>query len=102
MLTEIVHQILHVLGIDTQQSYWYDLWSGIATQGTVLFAGLSIYRRSLCKKRWCVRFGHYDFTDYEGVKHKLCWHHHPDVTHKHDHLDAMLARYTAEKSAIIP
>lgn len=78
----MIHAILHFFGIDTQQSYWYDFWSGIATQATLMFAGIGLYRKHNCRSRWCPRLGHYALKDGELVL-KLCWKHHPDVPRKH-------------------
>jgi hypothetical protein len=53
----MIHFLLHVTGIDTQQSMAYDFWSGIATQASLLFAGLAVVRRNNCHERWCPRVG---------------------------------------------
>ena len=54
----MIHWFLHVTGIDTQQSPYYDFWSGIATQATVILSALGLYRHNNCHKRWCPRLGH--------------------------------------------
>jgi hypothetical protein len=56
----VAHWFLHVTGIDTQQSPFYDFWSGIATQATVVGAIFASYRHKNCQKRWCPRLGHPD------------------------------------------
>jgi hypothetical protein len=86
------HDILHVFGVDTQQSYWYDFWSGIATQASLVFLGVGLYRRNNCRKRWCWRIGRFHLSDntQTGVTHALCWRHHPGVGEKHSHLERLL------------
>ena len=54
----MIHTLLHITGIDTQQSRWYDFWSGIATQASLLGGLAAFYRRSQCHQPWCVRLGH--------------------------------------------
>lgn len=49
--------IAHVLGVDTQQSYWYDFWSGIATQTGLLLAGAGWWSKHNCHERRCPRIG---------------------------------------------
>lgn len=73
----MIHFILHVTGIDTQQSPWYDFWSGIATQGAFLAAIIAGYRNKNCHKKWCPRLGQIDPV-----------HHHPACKkhHSHSHL----------------
>lgn len=91
-----MHWVLHVLGIDTQQSRWYDLWSGIATQASVLGAAYGIYRKHNCGRRWCWRLGRYQLTDPDTkVTRVLCWRHHPGIRHKH--LTADLIRRIHQK-----
>lgn len=61
---EILHWLIHFLGIDTQQSYSYDFWSGF---GPVLFGQLPIlgalivhFRHQNCHVKGCWRLGHTD------------------------------------------
>ena len=49
--------LLHVMGIDTQQSYYYDFWSGIATQFSVVVGVVTYYRKANCHRPWCFRVG---------------------------------------------
>lgn len=49
--------IAHILGIDTQQSYWYDFWSGIGTQITLLVAAVGAFHRHNCHRRRCPKIG---------------------------------------------
>lgn len=69
--------LLHVLGIDTQQSYYYDFWSGFATQITVLVALVTALRHRNCYVRRCWRLGHID----PAHGHPACRRHHS--THPH-------------------
>lgn len=42
----MIHFIVHVLGLDTQKSYWYDLWSGFANMvSPAVFLALIAMRR---------------------------------------------------------
>jgi len=75
----MIHWLLHVLGIDTQQSRWYDFWSGIGTNLALVAAAVTVIRRHLCQVRWCARVGRYRFRDADGVDRALCWKHHPGV-----------------------
>lgn len=51
------HFILHILGIDTQQSPWYDFWSGVGTQFRLssLLLPYVFYRHHNCHDRRCLR-----------------------------------------------
>lgn len=49
--------LAHVLGIDTQHSYFYDFWSGVATQAGVLLAGAGWFHKHNCHARGCWRIG---------------------------------------------
>lgn len=49
--------LIHLLGIDTQQSWAYDFWSGIATQSTLLLGALGWFCKHNCHNRRCVRIG---------------------------------------------
>lgn len=64
----------------------YLFWSGSGSDLAYLsfvVAGIAVYRRHNCHRAWCPRIGKFDFTDpVDGVKHLLCWKHHPDVKHK--------------------
>lgn len=49
--------LAHIFGIDTQQSYFYDFWSGVATQLATLGAALTYVRKHNCHVRGCPRVG---------------------------------------------
>jgi len=66
--------LLHLLGIDTQQSYFYDFWSGFATQLSVITAGVVYYKRHNCHVHLCPRIGKHQVGHYT-----VCSKHHPDV-----------------------
>lgn len=66
--------IIHVLGVDTQQSRWYDFWSGIATQGSILLLGIGALRRHNCHVHRCWRFGRHPVP---GTSIVTCAKHHP-------------------------
>lgn len=68
-----MHWLLHVLGIDTQQSDFYDFWSGIATQASLIFGALAVYKHHNCHKHLCWRVGRYQVGQY-----LVCKKHHPD------------------------
>lgn len=76
-MAHVWHFILHILGIDTQQSEFYDFWSGIATQASLLFAGIAVYRRHNCHKHLCPFIGRYKVGPYF-----VCRRHHPDMPHR--------------------
>jgi hypothetical protein len=74
--------LLHILGIDTQQSYYYDFWSGV---GPVLFGQLPILvavivhiRQKVCYYPGCYRLGHPDPL-----------HNHPACKHHHSHSETL-------------
>lgn len=69
----MMHELLHWLGIDTQQSYFYDFWSGIATQASLVFAALVYYMKHNCHRRGCLRIGKHS---YNGTPY--CSRHHPE------------------------
>lgn len=65
----MIHWLLHVTGIDTQQSDFYDFWSGI---GPVIFGQLPILASLLL------------FFRHRNCHVKGCWHlGHPDPEHGH-------------------
>jgi hypothetical protein len=67
-----MHLIAHVLGIDTQQSYWYDFWSGFATQASVLVGLAGLYHKHNCHWPGCPRLGKHSV---DGTP--WCSRHHP-------------------------
>jgi hypothetical protein len=71
----------------------YLFWSGAGSDLaylSFLVAGLTLYRKHNCHKAWCPRIGKFEFEDpVDGVKHMLCWKHHPDVKHKTLHPEAI-------------
>jgi hypothetical protein len=71
----------------------YLFWSGAGSDLaylSFLVAGLTLYRKHNCHKTWCPRIGKFEFEDpADGVKHMLCWKHHPDVKHKTLHPEAI-------------
>lgn len=78
MIHAITHFFLHIFGIDTQQSPFYDFWSGIATQCSVIFAAVTYYKKHNCHVKLCLRVGKYSVGPY-----LVCAKHHPilpDVT----------------------
>lgn len=75
------HWLLHILGIDTQASDWYDLWSGF---GAVTMASAPLWimaiatlRKHNCHKHRCWRIGRHHFIDEHGHDKYMCRHHHP-------------------------
>lgn len=64
--------LAHIFGIDTQNSHWYDFWSGVGAQLTLFLAVLGAYHKHNCHVRFCPRIGKhiYDGTPY-------CTRHHP-------------------------
>ncbi len=56
----MLHDLLHWTGIDTQQSYFYDFWSGIGTQITLLVGIIAAIRHHNCHVKGCWRLGHKD------------------------------------------
>lgn len=52
-----LHGVLHLLGIDTQASYFYDFWSGVGTQLTLLLAAVGSFHKHNCHARRCPRIG---------------------------------------------
>jgi hypothetical protein len=83
--------LFHITGIDTQQSYFYDFWSGIATQASLLFAGIGYWIHRNCHIKGCWRIGQHSFKHYN-----LCKKHHPHVPPKLtiDHLIELAAKQT--------
>ncbi len=73
------HWLIHLLGIDTQQSWAYDFWSGI---GPCIIAFVSLGLTSLtvylvfnCHVTGCKRVGRFPAA---GGQYKTCRRHHPD------------------------
>lgn len=65
--------VLHVLGIDTQQSYFYDWWSGFGTQIAPICLAIAWYRHNNCHRRRCPRLGKHQL---DGTPY--CTKHHPE------------------------
>ena len=89
--------IMHATGSDNVSGPEYGFWSGFGSDLALIAAAVSFpvvqYRRHNCQVRGCWRIGRHEFTDPEGVKRALCWHHHPAVsrrqlTREHLHLYA--------------
>lgn len=75
-MRRLLHTLAHLLGIDTQSSYWYAFYSGVGAKllpnpSEVLLAGLWWHRNN-CHRRRCWRVGKHapDGTPY-------CTRHHP-------------------------
>lgn len=59
----MIHWLVHVLGIDTQQSPYYDFWSGFATQTSVVVAYVALrweIRKIRDEERWHEQKEHSD------------------------------------------
>lgn len=73
-----MHWLLHVLGVDTQQSYAYDAWSGcipaLLTSTTICAATAAFLRRHNCEVRHCPRLGRHA----TAAGHRVCRRHHPE------------------------
>ena len=67
-----MHWLLHILGLDTQNSIFYNFWSGIGTQLAVLIAAVGAWHKHNCHAKRCPRIGKHilDGTPY-------CTKHHP-------------------------
>jgi len=65
---EIAHWFLHITGIDTQQSPFYDFWSGFGTQISPLVAVFIWYHHHTCHIKGCYRFAKYHVDDYMVCK----------------------------------
>jgi hypothetical protein len=68
----MTYWLLHLTGIDTQQSRFYDFWSGIATQLSLIGGMVALYRHKNCYVRRCWRLGHPD----PEHNHPACRKHH--------------------------
>jgi hypothetical protein len=51
---------LHMTGIDTQQSRFYDFWSGFGACFAWLGGLFAVYRHKNCHVKGCWRLGHPD------------------------------------------
>lgn len=71
-MSALHYVFLHMTGIDTQQSRWYDFWSGIATQMSVAVAAILVIRHKNCHVKGCWRLGHIDPKNH----HPACRKHH--------------------------
>lgn len=75
-----MHWLLHILGVDTQQSYWYDAWSGcipaLLTSTTIAAAAWAVLRKHSCHVHACFRVGRFPVA---GGQYVVCAKHHPDL-----------------------
>ena len=71
---------------------FYGFFSGFGSdmaEVTLIGGMAAVYRKHSCHRRWCLRFGHYDFTDEAtGLTFRLCRRCHPmhpgkPLTRKH-------------------
>lgn len=88
------HFILHLLGIDTQQSYFYDFWSGIATQLGLLIGITSWYWHHTCHVQTCWRRAKFPV---KGTPYTVCAKHHPETPDKVTHLHIVKAHKEANQ-----
>lgn len=81
-----VHWLMHVTGIDSQASYFYDFTSGVGPMLVTLLLGAGIisgwiiaYRKLTCEHSFfCYRHRLHDLTDpATGETHRYCHRHHP-------------------------
>lgn len=82
--------LLHVLGIDTQQSYYYDFASGWGPKILEMTVFIGIwYWQHQCHYHGCFRVGRYPLHH-----HKLCRRHHPHAPHRvtHEYLRGLSGR----------
>ena len=79
----MLHVIAHLLGIDTQSSYFYAAYSGVIPSLLVFAAAVGWWTHRSCHVDGCLRRGKFPFEDY-----KLCKKHHPSVPEKvtHEHI----------------
>lgn len=79
----MIHFLLHILGIDTQQSEFYDAWSGCIPAlltGTGLAAGVwAFVRHKNCEVHRCWRLARHS----TAAGHRVCRRHHPDGAPTH-------------------
>lgn len=67
-----MHWILHVTGIDTQASPFYDFWSGFGACMAWIGTAVAVTLRHNCHHHWCPRIGR--FKDGDSL---YCRRHHP-------------------------
>lgn len=65
--------LVHVLGLDSQQSPYYTFWSGIGAQLGLAVGGVTFYIKHNCHSRWCWRVGKHV---HRGTPY--CTRHHPN------------------------
>ena len=75
--------MLHLMGVKPRAvSSTYNFWSGFGSDiGEVVLIGaiLGAFKKVNCHTPGCWRFGSHDWPDANGVTHKLCRKHHPQV-----------------------
>lgn len=94
---------VHVgIGPSPASLYWYSFWSGIGSdlgEAAIIGALIHTARHVNCRVKGCWRFARYEY-ELDGVTHKVCRHHHPqlgkDFALRHHHL---LAHHAAKVSA---
>jgi hypothetical protein len=78
----VMEWLAHVLGLDTQQSPYYNFWSGVGPvllgQLPILTALIVSYRHKICYYPHCYRLGHLDPL-----------HHHPACKVHHSKADEL-------------
>jgi hypothetical protein len=83
-----MHWLLHVLGVDTQQSYAYDAWSGcipaLLTSATISAATAAFLRRHNCEVHRCPRLGRHA----TAAGHRVCRRHSPGGAPTHSEVIA--------------
>lgn len=105
----VQHWIAVHLGIGTSRLaiFWYSFWSGIGSDlgeytiaGSLVFGVVHTVREHNCGQRGCKRVGHlHEWEDKNGVKHKLCRHHHPHLGPDHRLTAELIAEHHAANLA---
>lgn len=72
MTGSVVYWLKHLTGTDSQATWFYMFWSGIATQATLCVAAAAFIRHKNCHVKWCWRLGHID----PETHHPACRRHH--------------------------
>lgn len=88
LLFHLRHWLAEHVGIGTDKTaiYWYSFWSGFGSdigEATLIGGAIVLIRNHNCEVHGCKHVGRLYEYDMDGVKHRVCKRHHPQLGKDH-------------------